>query len=85
MFEHYVAGHAFDSADLRRLTLTTYVRSPDGHEFDPRDLVEDPLPTQALRHTGEVIIDPARALAQWADRLLDQLAGNGGAQSRSKA
>lgn len=85
MFEHYVAGHAFDSADLRRLTLTTYVRSPDGDEFDPRGLVEDPLPTQALRHTGEVIIDPARALAQWADRLLDQLAGNAGAQSRSKA
>lgn len=72
LFEHYLAGGRFAADDLRRITLTTYV-GPDDVDGVLQQLVEDPLPAPPLRHTRDETPDAARALAQWAHRLVEQV------------
>jgi hypothetical protein len=73
LFDHYLAGGRFVADDLRRMALATYIGPEDCDALLGR-LVEDPLPAQPLRHTSGEPPDAARALAHWANRLLEQLA-----------
>lgn len=76
LFDHYLAGGRFARHDLRRMALTTYIGPTSDRELLQR-LREDPLPAPALRYTTDEPPDAARALAHWANRLVDQMATAG--------
>lgn len=82
LFEHYIAGGEFFPEDLHKLTLTTYIGA---QTIDAHALIDDPLPAPPLRYTRQSDLDPARALAQWANRLVDQAIGAAADQTRARA
>jgi hypothetical protein len=82
LFEHYIAGGEFLPEDLHKVTLATYIGA---HSADDLALIEDPLPAPPLRYTHHADLDPTRALAQWADRLVDQSIRANADQSRANA
>lgn len=88
LFDHYLSGGRFAPEDLRRVALATYIGPEDCDALLQR-LVEDPLPAPVLRYTRGDPPDAARALAHWANQLVDQLAATpatrGADQARSSA
>lgn len=72
LFDHYLAGGTFEAADLRRIAVSTYV-DPERTAAIVEQLEDDPLPAVALRYTPSAPPDATRALAHWANRLVEQV------------
>lgn len=75
LYEEWLAGREFANADLRELAVRWYVAAPvpgAAAAAIVTTLVDDPIPPVELRYT-QPGTDPLRALAQWAERLVESV------------
>lgn len=75
LYDEWLAGREFTAADLRELAIRWYVTAPvpgTNAATIATTLVVDPIAPVELRYT-QLRMDPLRALAQWADRLVESV------------
>jgi hypothetical protein len=76
LYDEWLAGREFCASELRELAIRWYVTAPVPGAAPPAaaatTLVDDPLEPCALRHTP-MANDQLRALARWAERLVDSV------------
>ena len=74
LFKRYAAGHWPDRAEMRGLTIGTYIYKGDSvaGKTKPLNLVHDPLPLQPLRYTSLKSQSAHVALVRWIEALLSR-------------
>ncbi|HET7845795.1 MAG TPA: glycosyltransferase family 2 protein [Xanthomonadales bacterium] len=72
LYKRYAAGHWPDRAELRALTIGTYIYKGDpvAGKTKPLNLVADPLPLPPLRYTGLKSQSAHVAIVRWVETLL---------------
>lgn len=75
LYDEWLAGREFTSADLRELAIRWYVAAPVPGAAATKvatTLVDDPIAPVELRYT-DTRSDPLRSLARWAERLAESV------------